>query len=310
MKTPKWSDLGGYFVDEDKARELLEQMRWGGNPACPHCGGADPYKITPKPGSSTRKGLWKCKACRKQFTVMVGSVFESSHIKPSKWIQAVYLQTASKKGISAHQLHRMLGVTYTTAWFMAHRLRHAMGKEPFASKLAGTVEVDETYVGARNKRGTRRGRPGPDSHKMPVVALIERGTGRVRAFPMPRVTAENLKEAIVSNVEQSATLMTDEFYSYRPIGRAMAKHEAVNHGRDEYVRGDAHVNTAEGFFSLLKRGINGTYHHIGKGHLAKYCNEFAFRYENRKVSDAERAGLLVQGAEEKRLTYKQPASGI
>lgn len=189
MKASKSSELGPYFVDEDKARELLEQMRWNGRPACPKCGGADPYKLTPKAGSSTRKGLRKCRACRQQFTVTVGTVFEDSHIPPSKWLQAIYLQCASKKGISAHQLHRMLGVTYRSAWFMAHRLRHAMGKEPFASKLpplGGTVEVDETYIGAHHKRGTRRGRPG-SSHKTPVVALVERGSGRVRAFPIPPV---------------------------------------------------------------------------------------------------------------------------
>lgn len=307
MKTPKWSDLGPYFVDEDKARDLLEQMRWNGQPACPKCGGADPYKLTPKVGSSTRKGLWKCRACRQQFTVTVGTVFEDSHIKPSKWLQAIYLQTASKKGISAHQLHRMLGVTYRSAWFMAHRLRHAMGKEPFVSKLAGTVEADETYIGARRKRGSRRGRPGPDSHKTPVVALVERGTGRVRAFPMPRVTSENLKAAVFSNVEKTAELQTDDYYAYRTVGEKMARHGVVKHTNDEYVRGNDHTNTVEGFFSLLKRGINGTYHHVGRGHLAKYCDEFAFRYENRKVSDAERAGLLVQGAEGKRLTYKQPS---
>ncbi len=311
MKTPNWSDLGAYFVDEDKARELLEQMRWNGHPACPKCGGADPYRLTPKPGSSTRKGLWKCRACRQQFTVTVGSVFEDSHIKISKWLQAIYLQTASKKGISAHQLHRMLGITYRSAWFMAHRLRHAMGKEPFVSKLSGTVEIDETYIGARNKRGTRRGRPGPDSHKTPVVALVERKTGRVRAMPMPRVTVDNLREALTSNVARKARIMSDELSLYPSAAEFFSGgHHAVTHSKGEYVRRgtDVHTNTVEGFFSLLKRGINGIYHHVGKGHLEKYCDEFAFRYENRKTTDAERAGLLVQGAEGKRLTYKQPAS--
>lgn len=308
METPNWSRLGPYFVDEDKARELLEHMRWQGKPACPKCGGDAPYKLTPKAGSSTRKGLWKCRACRQQFTVTVGTVFEDSHIKPSKWLQAIYLQTASKKGISAHQLHRMLGVTYRSAWFMAHRLRHAMGKEPFASKLAGTVEVDETYIGARNKRGSKRGRPGPDSHKTPVVALVERGTGRVRAFPMPRVTAENLQSALNTHMADDAAMMTDEFSAYQTLGRD--NHQTVNHGKGEYVRGNVHSNTVEGFFSLLKRGINGVYHHVGRGHLAKYCDEFAFRYENRKTTDSERAGLLVQGAEGKRLTYKQPSASV
>ena len=307
METPNWSNLGAYFSDDDKARELLEHMRWNGQPACPKCGGDNPYKLTPKAGSSTRKGLWKCRACRQQFTVTVGTVFEGSHIKPTKWLQAIYLQTASKKGISAHQLHRMLGITYRSAWFMAHRLRHAMGKEPFISKLSGTVEVDETYVGGR-RRGAKRGRPGPESHKTPVVALVERGTGRVRAFPMPRVTSENLKSALDTHMADDAALMTDEFSAYQALGRK--GHQTVNHGAGEYVRGDVHSNTVEGFFSLLKRGINGTYHHVGRGQLAKYCDEFAFRYENRKTTDAQRAGLLVQGAEGKRLTYKQPSRTV
>ena len=201
-----WSKLGGYFTDEDKAREYLEFLRWGkSGAACPHCGGADPYKIEPKPGSSTRKGVYKCrvKECRKQFTVTVGTVFESSHVPLTKWLQALYLIGASKKGISSHQLHRMLGVTYKAAWFMTHRLRYAMASEPLADLLSGVVEMDETYVGARNKRGPLRGRPGPDSHKTPVVALVQRG-GKVRAMPVERVTSDSLKKALTSNVRTAS----------------------------------------------------------------------------------------------------------
>jgi hypothetical protein len=282
METPKWSELGPYFVDEDKARELLEQMRWQGNPACPKCGGANPYKLTPKSGSSTRKGLWKCRACRKQFTVTVGTV-----------------------GISAHQLHRMLGVTYRSAWFMAHRLRHAMSKQPFASKLAGVVEADECYIGGSRK--WKHGRPGPnDDKKVPVMALVERG-GRVRAFPMERVTGDNVQDVIRREVALDTQMMTDELNVYHPLSMGFRKHETILHKDKQYVRGNVHTNTVEGFFSLLKRGITGVYHHVGRGHLSKYCDEFSFRYDHRKVSDAARAGLLVQGAEGKRLTYKQPS---
>ncbi len=196
------SQLAKYFSDEDAARELLEEMRWGKDGAvCPHCGGADPYKLTPKATSKKpgRKGLYKCKACRKQFTVTVKTVFEDSRIPLSKWLLAIHLLSSSKKGMSAHQLHRNLGISYKAAWFMAHRLRYAMSVGPLAQLMQGTVEVDETYIGGKRK-GTRRGRPGSDSHKTPVVALIERGTGRVKAMTMPRVTSDNLKEAVYGNV--------------------------------------------------------------------------------------------------------------
>ncbi len=293
--------------DEDTAREMLERMRWPNGASCPHCGGADPYKLTPKAGSTTRKGVWKCRACRRQFTVLVGTVFQSSHIKLTVWLKAIYLLCSSKKGMSAHQLHRMLGITYKAAWFMAHRLRYAMTQEPLASKLSGVVEVDETYVGGRPRGQGRRGRPGPGHNKVPVVALVERG-GRVRAFPMPRVTSENIGDALLTHVDRSATLMTDEGGHFVKIGRKFASHDTVKHGAKEYVRGTAYTNTVEGFFSLLKRGINGIYHHVGTGHLGRYVDEFTFRYENRKVSDASRSVMAVQGAEGKRLTYKQPAA--
>jgi transposase-like protein len=305
------AQLAKHFSDEDAARGLLEETRWGkdcANVACPHCGVMGPYRLTPKADSARpgRKGLWKCRACRKQFTVTVGTIFEASHIPLTKWWLAIHLLASSKKGISAHQLHRNLGISYQSAWFMAHRLRYAMMQGPMLELFKGTFEIDETYIGARNKRGTKRGRPGPDSHKTPVVALIERGTGRVRAFTMPRVTAENLKAAIDAHVDPNAHMMTDEFSAYKKIGRE--KHDTVNHGTGEYVRGDVHSNTAEGFFSLLKRGIHGVYHHVGRGHLNRYCDEFAFRYENRKVDDGTRASMLVKGGDGKRLTYKMPAA--
>lgn len=308
------ADLAAHYSNEDAARALLEETRWGkdcANACCPHCGGMNPYRLTAKEGSArpVRKGVWKCRACRKQFTVTVGTIFEASHIPLRKWWLAIHLLASSKKGISAHQLHRNLGISYQSAWFMAHRLRYAMMQGPMLELMKGIVEIDETYVGARRKRGTKRGRPAADSHKTPVVALVERGTGRVRAFTMPRVTAENLSKEIDRNIKPNATMMTDEFSAYKNVAEfSSRKHMTVNHSKDEYVRGNAHTNTVEGFFSLLKRGINGVYHHVGRGHLNRYCDEFAFRYENRKVSDGERSRMLVIGAEGKRLTYKQPAA--
>jgi transposase-like protein len=310
MKPLAWSKLGAHFADADKAREYMEYLRWGtAGPACPHCGGADPYTIKAGKGTKTRKGLYKCriKECRKQFTVTVGTVFEDSHIPLNKWLQAIYLVGASKKGISSHQLHRMLGVTYRSAWFMAHRLRYAMSVEPLA-KLTGTVEVDEMYVGGKIRGNRKRGRPSADdSHKTAVVALVERG-GNVRAMPMERVTAETLRNAIRENVDtQNTVLMTDELPAYDRVGRECVDHQTVKHSLREYARGAAYTNTVEGFFSILKRGINGTYHHVGKGHLGRYVDEFAFKYNCRTTPDAGRPMLMVQAAEGKRLTYKQPA---
>jgi transposase-like protein len=300
------SKLAKHFSDEDAARTLLERMRWPNGAACPHCGGCDPYKLTPKPGSKTRKGVYKCRACRKQFTVTVGTIFEDSHIPLSKWLLAIHLLCASKKGMSAHQLHRMLGVTYKSAWFMAHRLRYAMTQEPLASKLSGIVEADETYVGGKERATGKRGRP-KNSKKVGVVALVERG-GKIRAFPMSRITADRIREAVCENVSENARLMTDESPLYTMIGRTIvASHETVMHSLQEYVRGDCHTNTVEGFFGLLKRGINGIYHHVGKGHVGRYVDEFVFRYDTRKLTDAERAVLAVRGGDGKRLTYKQPA---
>lgn len=311
MTALSWSQLGQHFVDEDKAREYMEFLRWGNaGPACPHCGGAEPYRLTPKPGSKTRKGLLKCRVCRKQFTVTVGTVFEDSHIKLTLWVQGIYLIGASKKGISAHQLHRMLGCTYRSAWFMAHRLRYAMSAEPMAAKLAGVVEVDEGYIGGKRKGGKGR-TPADGGRKAAVAVLVERD-GKVRAMPMERIDGATMERAIREHVEPGSKLMTDEtaiYSSIRVKGQqriAGMERQTVNHTAGEFVRGDVYTNTAEGFISLLKRGIVGTFHHVGKGHLGKYVSEFEFRYNARKVADKDRPGLIVTGGEGKRLTYKQP----
>lgn len=321
--TGNLTNLAAHFSNEDAARELLESMRWPNGPACPHCGGADPYKLTPKPTSKSpgRKGLYKCKACRKQFTVLVGTIFSDSHVPVNKWLMAMHLMASSKKGMSAHQLHRMLGVTYKTAWFIFHRLRFAMSIPSVFNKLSGVVEADETYIGGRRRLGPTNkadrdalkkniGRPGPKDKKLtPVVALVER-RGRVRAFPVERVDGRTLQEAIRKNVHLNAHMMTDDLKSYHGLDMGFAGHDTIKHSEGKYVRGHVHTNTVEGFFSLLKRGITGSFHHVSKGHLHRYVSEFEFRYNTRTAlgfTDSDRAALIVEGAEGRHMTYKQPS---
>jgi transposase-like protein len=308
--------LAPEFQDADKAREVLEAERWPDGPECPHCGlVGEAYKLEPKEGAKThaRKGLYKCAACRKQFSVTVGTIFADSHIPLNKWLMAIHLLCSSKKGMSAHQLHRMLGVTYKSAWFMAHRIRYGMTQEPLSSKLGGTVEVDETYVGGREKN--IHGKPGKNSEskKVPVVAMVERtlvpGKGRIRSVVMHRVTADNLRWELRDTIMQNATLNTDESTLYSGIGQWWSSHETVNHSRKEYSRtkkGGEKVttNTVEGYFGNLKRGLNGVYHHVGKHHLQRYLTEFDFRYNSRDVSDVERAKLALKGVSGKRLRYR------
>src|SRR6266542_2210733 len=268
MDTGIDSDLGldvydERFQDALAGADYLESLRWPNGPVCPHCGEAErkPYRLK----STTRK-LWKCPACRKQYTVTVGTIFEGSHIPLNKWLLAFFLLCSSKKGMSAHQLHRMLGLTYKSAWFMAHRIRYAMEQPPFAKPLEGVVEADETYVGGKErnrKRQDKQKKTGRGTNKTPVVVLVERG-GQARSFRMANVTGVEIKGAIRRNVAREARLMTDAFASYRGLGKEFLSHEYVSHGDGEYVRGDVHTNTAENYFSILKRGIDGTYHHISE----------------------------------------------
>ncbi len=310
--------LGVYderFQDPLAAADYLESLRWPNGPVCPHCGESERKHYRLK---SKTRNLWKCAACRKQFTVTIGTIFEGSHIPLNRWLLAFYLLCSSKKGMSAHQLHRMLGVTYKSAWFMGHRIRYAMEQPAFTQLLSGTVEVDETYVGGKVRRSNKRqSRPldptkpdkrmqtGRGSDKTPVVALVERG-GIVRAERMANVTGKELKGAIRRHVDPSATLMTDSFASYRGLDQEYADHFTVNH-LDEFVRGEIHTNTAENFFSILKRGIDGVYHHVSEAHLGRYLDEFTFRYNNRVangINDAERTRRALLGSEGKRLTYQ------
>lgn len=303
------TDLAAHFRDAESAREFLERMRWPNGPICPHCEGMEAYKITPKVRSSTRQGVYKCKECRKQFTVTVGTIFEDSHIPLNKWLLAFHLLCASKKGMSAHQLHRMLGVTYKSAWFMAHRIRYAMSQPPLDKKLKGTVEADETYIGGK-RRGTPPGRPGLESHKSPVFSVLQRG-GVVRSFHVRRVTAENLRTLLCETTAETARVITDDFKAYIGLAARFKKHETINHSEKCYVRdGDIHTNTVEGFFGLLKRGINGIYHQVGAQHLHRYLSEFDFRYNSRKMKDCERTMLAIKLASGKRLTLKQPSPNL
>jgi len=296
------TDLLARFADENAARAALEQWRWPNGPRCPKCGSINVYRIQSMRGSSTRKGLLRCRDCEGQFTVTVGTIFEDSHIPLGKWIVAIHLMCASKKGMSAHQLHRMLGLTYKSAWFMSHRIREAMRVDPLKTLLKGVVEADETFVGGQPKN-RHLGKREPAPPKTPVLSLVERG-GQVRSFRIANVTGDTLKGAIRSNVSRKTRIMTDGAAAYRPLEREFAGHEAVDHQGGEYVRGEAHTNTVESYFSILKRGIIGTYHHVSEAHLPRYLSEFDRRYNLRKVSDAERAVAVIRGAEGKRLTYK------
>ncbi len=291
------------FSDPDKARDHLEQLRWPDGPICPHCGAiGNAYRLNAKKTSKkpARKGLLKCKDCRKQFSVTVGTIMERSHIPLNKWLLAIQLLCSSKKGMSAHQLHRSLDLTYKSAWFMAHRIRHAMNEGPPEDKLRGIVEVDEVYIGG-HQRG-QSGHPNPEtSNKKPVVSVLERG-GRVKSFHVGRVTQKNLHRIVHETVDTSARLMTDKSHGYRGLDQHYASHETVDHGRKEYVRGDVTTNTVEGYFALLQRGIVGTFHHVSRQHLHLYLNEFDFRYNGRKLSDAERAVVAIQAVGGKRLT--------
>lgn len=291
-----------HFHDKDKARVYLENLRWNGTQVCPHCGGFE--KIYTMKGG--RDGLYKCGDCRKQFTVTVNTVFEKSKVPLNKWLMAVHLMCASKKGISSHQLHRMLGVTYKTAWFMTHRIREAMREE--GGMLGGggkTVEVDETFGNERKPRS--QGKKGRGyHHKSKVLALVERG-GRVRSFHVPSVNAETLKPYLKAQISEESRLLTDEAAQYTKVGREFADHQIVRHGIGEYVRGDIHTNTIEGYFSIFKRGLKGAFHHISKKHLKRYLCEFDFRYNYRtalEFTDKQRADIALKGIQGKRLMYR------
>jgi predicted Zn finger-like uncharacterized protein len=290
-------------LTEDEARAILEDIRWPKGIECPHCKSKDVVKINSK---AARDGLLRCKECRKQFTVTVGTVIHGSHITLRQWVQAFYSMCSHKKGVSSLQLQRNLGLhSYRSAWHLTHRIRMAMREDPFASLLKGVVEIDETYIGGKPPKDGKKHKRGRGTKKAPVVALVERN-GKVISKPVEDVTARTLKSAIREAVDKEAMIMTDEWEPYRGIGNEFkGGHGIIKHSEGEYVKGDVSTNTAESFFALLKRGVHGTFHHISKKHLSRYCNEFSFRWDNRKVSDGKRTENAIKGFVGKKLTLKE-----
>jgi transposase-like protein len=301
--------MSGYdreiFHDEDAARAYLEALRWPDGAACPHCGVIG--EATRLQGAKHRAGVWKCNACKQQFTVTVRTVFERSHVPLHTWLFATYLLCSSKKGMSAHQLHRMLGVTYKTAWFMAHRIREAMSTNGLGEKLGGlggAVEADETYWGRKPEVDPLYHR---NASKHEIFSIVQRG-GDVRSFHVPDVRSSTLVPMIHANVVEGTRVYTDEATQYKRLNTRKLHpefpHEVVCHKYAEYVRGEAYTNTVEGYFSILKRGLNGVYQHVSEEHLKRYIAEFDFRYNTRAMNDHERTEIAIRGVTGKRLYYK------
>ncbi|MFN0219845.1 MAG: IS1595 family transposase [Hyphomicrobium sp.] len=291
-----------HFHDEAAAFAYLESRIWPNGPICPHCAGSE--RISKMKGKSTRVGLYKCYRCRKPFRATVGTVFEASHVPVRLWLQAVHLMAASKKGVSSNQLHRILGVTLKTAWFMSHRIREAMrvlGMEPMGSG-GGVVEVDETYTGKSIFPNVGAG----TQHKLVVLTLVERG-GEARSFHIGRADRRTIEPIVEANLAKEAKVASDDAGYYRGLKEKGFDHASVSHRRGEYARGEVHSNTVEGYFSVFKRGMKGVYQHCSEKHLHRYLAEFDFRYSNRVrlgVDDTERAARALSGIVGKRLTYR------
>ena len=286
-----------YYQNDDAAREYLESVLWPEGPVCPHCGCTG---NTTRMNVKRQSGVYQCNDCRKPFTVTINTVMEGSHVPLHKWLQALYLLCASKKGMSAHQMHRMLGVTYKTAWFMAHRIREAMSNDrmilPPMGGTGHTVEVDETYCGTIPGATMTRG----GHHKNKVVSLVERGD-EARSFHVQRVNGATLKPMLAEHIAEGTRIMTDEAYWYKWLPKG--SHFTVNHLAGDYGHGNVTTNTVEGFFATFKRGLNGTYHHISNDRLDAYLSEFDFRYNTRTLTDTERTVEAVKGMSGKRLFY-------
>jgi transposase-like protein len=299
------------FTDETAAREALESVRWPNGPVCPHCDSKDQIARVSGKKRSHRPGLLYCNACKGQFTVTVGTVFERSKIPLTKWWLATHLLCASKKGVSSHQIHRTLGVTYKTAWFMTHRIREAM-KDGFLSPVGGegkTVEADETYL-AKSPKTRKPAGVALNAKPAPMVfSLVQRG-GNIRSMYLDH---RNVRSALNDHLDRASRLVTDGAQTYKFVMPTKEQHESVDHSKHEWARGDVHTNTLEGFFSIFKRGLVGVYQHMDNKHLDRYLAEFDFRYNNRSklgISDGERTRLAMKGAEGKRLTYKGPRQTI
>jgi transposase-like protein len=293
-----------HFHDERVAYAYVEARIWPSGPVCPHCGNADPLRMKLFAGKSTRLGVRQCNECRKPFTVKIGTIFESSHVPLRIWLQAIHMICSSKKGVSSNQLHRILGVTLKTAWFMSHRLREAMrsGKLAPMGGPGTIVEIDETFIGQKGDMPKRRG----FAHKHAILSLVERG-GTVRSFHVAGTTAAHLVPILRANIAKETAVMTDDAGQYAHLSKEFASHEYVNHSAGEYGRGDVHTNTLEGFYSIFKRGMKGIYQHCSEKHLHRYVAEFDFRYSNRialGVDDVARADRVLGGISGKRLTYR------
>ncbi|MCC7267719.1 MAG: IS1595 family transposase [Caulobacteraceae bacterium] len=299
------------FHDEAAAFAYVEAVIWPEGPVCPHCGGFERISaITPNKEKRIRIGLKFCGQCRKQFTVRVGTIFEESKLPMTKWLQAIFLMVSSKKGVSAHQLHRTLETTYKTAWFLAHRIREAMRSgdlAPFGG-AGGVVEADETYIGRDPEEPLRTGGP---AHKIKVLSLLDRDTGKTRSMVVDFVTTNAVMRIVEANIAKEAHLITDEGGWYIKAGKTLARHSSINHGKDEYAKYEPGLtistNALEGYFSIFKRGMRGVYQHASKKHMHRYLAEFDFRYSNRAalgVTDAARADLALAGVVGKRLTYQ------
>lgn len=317
--------LAKHHIDEDAAIEFLEALHWPDGPICPHCGlVGEAYKLN---GATTRKGLRKCKGCRKPFTVRMRTIFEDSKIPLHKWLLAIHLLCTSKKGMSAHQLWRNLwgekkdGTTkgsYRSAWFMLHRIRWAMGQEPLASKLAGVFEIDELWVGGKQRvgsyideNGNKRWGKNMRDNKTPVTTILHRG-GEVRSYPT--ITGEQLRPILTEMVDKAESHIMTDSASKLKLSKYGWTHSAVNHSRKEYARHEDGLtittNTVEGYFSIIRRGIIGVYHQVGKQYLDQYLREFDFRYNGRKMNDSERTVLAIKKTSGKRLMLKEPRPGV
>ncbi|CAN5735906.1 IS1595-like element ISSod11 family transposase [soil metagenome] len=294
-------------ANEQAAVEFLERQRWGATPCCPVCGSVAVYQMREKTGDRSKRFLWRCRDCRKQYTVRTGTVYAESLIPLHKWCHALWAAASAKNGVSALEISRRIQVSYKTALFLMHRIRHAMTDNPEnPDKLDGIVEADETYVGGkpRFRGGNKRGR---GTRKQPVAAVLQRG-GTVRTRVIPMVNSHNLKAMVRDNVATTARLMTDKEVGYKGLGAEFASHETVDHGRREYARGDVTTNGIEGFFARVKRGINGVYHNVSKEHLGRYMDHFAFMHNTRKLNDGERTLAIMKQAEGKRLMYRDPVT--
>lgn len=299
-----------HFQNEEAAFAYVEARLWPEGPVCPFCGATEEH-IGELKGKTTRLGLRKCYACSKPFTVRIGTIFEGSHLPLHLWLQVIHLMCASKKGVSTRQIQRMLECSMKTAWFLTHRIREAM-KDGSVGPLGGegkTIEADTTYIGGKekNKHVGKRNRANIGGIGKQIVHSIVERDGRVRSHHIPRVNGETLRPILEAHADKASAFMTDTAGGYLHIGREFARHEMVDHGKDEYVRGDAHSNTVEGYFSILKRGLTGVYHSVSEAHLHRYLAEFDFRHSNREklgISDVSRADLALLGVKGKRLTYR------